>query len=187
MSVASVYTRSAAYYHWMVAAPLIGSVGSVLKAQDIPKEEKDEKMKWMWRHKSLGVLTGLVVAPRLGYRLFNMGKYQIEHLPGHGPIMNMLGQASHIALYGFMTIMPATGIAMGMYGGKGLPFFWTTIPGFENKNGKLAGQNFKIHKLVGTYGKFLIPVHVGAAFGHYFTGAPKIFARINPFRGPPMH
>lgn len=36
--------------------------------------------------------------------------------------------------------MPATGIAMGMYGGKGLPFFWTTIPGFEQKNGKLAGQ-----------------------------------------------
>jgi hypothetical protein len=27
-----------------------------------------------------------------------------------------------------------------MYGGKGVPFFWTTIPGFEQKNGKLAGQ-----------------------------------------------
>ena len=54
--------------------------------------------------------------------------------------MDIASNASHIALYGFMTIMPATGIAMGMYGGKGLPFFWTTIPGFENKNGKLAGQ-----------------------------------------------
>lgn len=39
-----------------------------------PKEEKEEKMKWMWRHKSLGVLTGMVVAPRLAYRLFNIGK-----------------------------------------------------------------------------------------------------------------
>ena len=28
---------------------------------------------------------------------------------------------------------------MGMYSGKGLPFFWTTLPGFE-PNGKLAGQ-----------------------------------------------
>lgn len=148
-------------------------------------------MKWMWRHKSLGVLTGIVVAPRLGYRLFNLAKvscsqliigeetvqvkvensfewenpqeahycskafygfflhlifpfcfqqYKIEHLPGHGPVLNIAASASHLALYGFMTIMPATGIAMGMYGGKGLPFFWTTIPGFEQKNGKLAGQ-----------------------------------------------
>jgi len=29
---------------------------------------------------------------------------------------------------------------MGMYSGKGLPFFWTTLPGFEKPNGKLAGQ-----------------------------------------------
>jgi len=171
----------------MVALPLLGSVGSVLMAMDTPKEQKDEKGKWMWRHKSLGVLTGMVVAPRLGYRLINMGKYNIGHLPGEGPVMALAAKAGHLALYGFMVIMPATGIAMGMYGGKGLPFFWTTIPGFEEKNGKLAGQSFKIHKFVGTYGKFLIPIHGGAAVGHYFTGAPKIFSRINPFRGPPMH
>jgi cytochrome b561 len=54
--------------------------------------------------------------------------------------MALAAKAGHLALYGFMVIMPATGIAMGMYGGKGLPFFWTTIPGFEEKNGKLAGQ-----------------------------------------------
>lgn len=187
MASTAVYTKAASYYHWMVAAPLLGSVASVLIAQEIPKEDKEGKGKWMWRHKSLGVLTGLVVAPRLGYRLMNIGKYQIEHLPGHGPIMGILSNASHLALYGFMVVMPTTGIAMGMFGGKGLPFFWTTIPGFENKNGKLAGQNFKIHKFVGTYGKYLIPVHAGAAVGHYFTGAPKIFSRINPFRGPPKH
>jgi hypothetical protein len=36
--------------------------------------------------------------------------------------------------------MPLTGIGMGLYSGKGLPFFWTTLPGFEKANGKLAGQ-----------------------------------------------
>lgn len=56
--------------------------------------------------------------------------------------MNLAAHAGHLGLYGFMIVMPATGIAMGMYGGKGLPFFWTEIPGFEGekKNGKLAGQ-----------------------------------------------
>ena len=47
--------------HWVVAFPLIGSIGSVLKAQDAPKEDKGT---WMYRHKSLGLLTGIVVAPR---------------------------------------------------------------------------------------------------------------------------
>eukprot|EP00558_Chaetoceros_sp_UNC1202_P006932 CAMPEP_0197238360 /NCGR_PEP_ID=MMETSP1429-20130617/4847_1 /TAXON_ID=49237 /ORGANISM="Chaetoceros sp., Strain UNC1202" /LENGTH=184 /DNA_ID=CAMNT_0042697487 /DNA_START=56 /DNA_END=610 /DNA_ORIENTATION=+ len=182
---AAVYTKAASYYHWMVAAPLIGSIGSVLIAQNTPKEEKEEKGKWMWRHKSLGVLTGIIVLPRFSYRLLNMGKYKIANLPGESPIVAAAGKAGHMFLYGFMTIMPITGIAMGMYGGKGLPFFWTTIPGFEQKNGKLAGQSFKIHKFVGEYGKYLVPIHAGAAFGHAATGQ-KIFARINPFRRP-MH
>jgi len=39
---------------------------------------------------------------------------------------------------------------------------------------------------VGEYGKYLIPIHAGAAVGHASMGQ-KIFARINPFRGPPRH
>jgi len=74
MSLAAAYTKSASYFHWLVAAPLIGSVGTVLKAQSLPKEAKDEKLQLMWIHKSLGVLTGIIVAPRLVYRIANMGK-----------------------------------------------------------------------------------------------------------------
>ena len=33
MSVTQAYTRTASYFHWMTAVPLIGSVGAVLKAQ----------------------------------------------------------------------------------------------------------------------------------------------------------
>jgi cytochrome b561 len=102
------------------------------------------------------------------------------------------GSITHYALYGFMTIMPASGIAMGYYGGKGLPFFFTTIPGVvktdENKKstGEIAKQSFGIHKQLGTYGKFVIPLHVAGAFTHYFRGQ-TIFARINPFGRPPKY
>ena len=44
----------------------------------------------------------------------------------------------HYALYGFMIIMPASGIAMGYYGGKGLPFFTTTLAGAKESNGAIA-------------------------------------------------
>ena len=167
---AAAYTRAASYYHWMVAAPLIGSIGCVLKAQDTPKEQKKEKMNWMWRHKSLGVLTGLVVLPRVGYRLVNAGKYQISKLPGDGPVMSALATAGHYGLYAFMTIMPASGIAMGMYGGKGLPFFWTTIPGFEQKNGKLAGQVCSKTSVV--YSKLSVSPNI---YVHYYSSIEFVF------------
>ena len=95
----------------------------------------------------------------------------------------MAGSLSHTVLYAFMTVMPATGIAMGYYGGKGLPFFTTTIPGAEQVNGDIAKQAFQLHKQVGTYGKYLVPLHAGAATMHFARGQ-KIFTRINPFRVP---
>eukprot|EP00581_Thalassiosira_minuscula_P007551 CAMPEP_0183703770 /NCGR_PEP_ID=MMETSP0737-20130205/1386_1 /TAXON_ID=385413 /ORGANISM="Thalassiosira miniscula, Strain CCMP1093" /LENGTH=181 /DNA_ID=CAMNT_0025930567 /DNA_START=203 /DNA_END=748 /DNA_ORIENTATION=- len=177
-----VYSVAASYYHWLVAAPLMGSVASVLICQQSPKEEKG---KWMWRHKSLGLLTGLVVAPRLGYRLMNAAKYKVGHLPGTGTLEGYAADASHMALYGFMTIMPATGIAMGYFGGKGLPFFVTTIPGAATPNGGIAKQSFSIHKTLGTYGKYLIPLHIGGALKHSVSGT-AIWSRVNPF-GRPMH
>lgn len=185
---AKAYTIAASYYHWMVAAPLMGAVASVLICQQVPKEEKG---KWMWRHKSLGLLTGLIVAPRMGYRLFNAAKYKVGHPAGTGPIEGKLADVSHAALYAFMTIMPASGIAMGYYGGKGLPFFFTTLPGAtrtdDNKanHGAIAKQSFSIHKTLGTYGKFLIPLHIGGAVKHSVAGK-SIWSRVNPF-GRPMH
>jgi len=177
---ALAYTRTAGFFHWLVAFPLIGCIGTVLKAQAAPKEDKG---KWMFRHKSLGLLTGCLVAPRFAYRLLNRSSYNVRHLQGNAEWENTAGTLSHYALYGFMLIMPATGIAMGYYGGKGLPAFYTTIPGAATPNGAIAKQAFSVHKQVGTYGKYLVPLHVGASGWHWARGQ-SIFTRINPFRTP---
>jgi 1,2-dihydroxy-3-keto-5-methylthiopentene dioxygenase len=138
------YTASASYFHWIVAFPLIGTVATVLKAQQVPKEEKGE---WMWRHKSLGLLTGMLVAPRVAYRLLSRDSYHVEKLMGSSSTEHGLAQVTHYMLYGFMIVMPASGVAMGYYGGKGLPFFGTTIPGAlaaddetKKRNGQIAKQ-----------------------------------------------
>lgn len=152
----TTYSMAASYFHWIVALPLLGSVGAVLKAQQAPKEEKGI---WMYRHKSLGLLTGMVVAPRFAYRLLARSSYKVQDLPGTAGIENTLAKLGHFGLYGFMTIMPATGIAMGYYGGKGLPFFYTVIPGMvatdeetKKRNGSIAKNSFNIHKQLGVYG-----------------------------------
>lgn len=93
--------------HWVVAFPLIGSVASVLQAQQAPKEQKGELMR---RHKSLGLLTGMLVFPRVAYRVFSRDKYHLVPLVGNTATENVLGKITHYALYGFMIIMPASGL-----------------------------------------------------------------------------
>merc|ERR1712070_324077 len=128
------YSKLVSQLHWLSAPAMMGCIASVLICQQSPKEEKG---KWMFRHKSLGLLTGLVVAPRLITKLTSKSP---GVLPGSSFIEEAGAKLSHWGLYGFMTIMPATGIAMGYFGGKGLPFFFTTIPGSSDPKGSVAGQ-----------------------------------------------
>jgi cytochrome b561 len=69
-------------------------------------------------------------------------QFRLESLRGSGSVETSLGNAAHYALYGFMGIMPISGIAMGYYGGKGLPFFSTSFAGVvhtdETKKANLA-------------------------------------------------
>jgi superoxide oxidase len=174
----SVYSRAAGALHWLVAIPFIASIGSVLKAQQAPKEEKGL---WMFRHKSMGLLAGMLVAPRFAYRLFSRVSYNVRHLAGNAEWENKAGSIGHLAMYGFMVLMPVSGVLMGWYSGKGLPFFFTTLNGAEKPDGAIAKQAFSIHKTAGTYGKYLVPIHVGAAVQHAARGQ-AIFTRINPFR-----
>jgi cytochrome b561 len=76
-----------------------------------------------------------------------------------------------------------THISCHRHTGKGLPFFYKTIPGAETPNGQIAKNAFNIHKTLGTYGKYLVPLHVSAS-GLHFARGQSIFQRINPFRTP---
>ena len=69
----TTYSLGASWFHWGAALPMIASIGSVLKAQQAPKEEKGM---WMHRHKSMGLLAGMVVAPRMAYRLLSTSAYK---------------------------------------------------------------------------------------------------------------
>ena len=81
----------------------------------------------MHTHKSLGLLTAMIVAPRLVYRVYNRVAYRVEEVQGSSAMETIASKVVHYGLYAFMIIMPASGIAMGYYGGKGLPFFYTTF------------------------------------------------------------
>eukprot|EP00656_Telonema_subtile_P014904 TRINITY_DN17719_c0_g1_i8.p3 TRINITY_DN17719_c0_g1~~TRINITY_DN17719_c0_g1_i8.p3 ORF type:complete len:139 (-),score=44.95 TRINITY_DN17719_c0_g1_i8:124-540(-) len=88
-----VYSKAISVLHWAAAPAMIGCIGCVLKCQQVPKEEKGP---WMFRHKSLGLLTGLVVAPRLITKLMSKSP---GPLPGASFIEELGAKASHYGLY----------------------------------------------------------------------------------------
>lgn len=94
-----------------------------------------------------GLLIACAVVPRIALRL---GSAAPAPLPGSA-LETLAANASHYAQYALMIVMPGTGIAMGYFGGKGLPFFGYAIPGAskENVNGAIAGNAFWVHKQAG--------------------------------------
>ena len=168
-------SRALSTLHWASAPLLIGSIGCVLTAQSA---EKKDKGNWMWRHKSLGLLSFFVFIPRVAVKLSSAAPGMLK---GSSVAEHMVAKVSHFGLYSFMAVMPVTGIAMGLFGGAGLPFFFTKIEAPKSmKNGAVAKQSFWLHKNIGYYGKFIVPLHVSAAGMHAARGH-SIFARINPF------
>ena len=105
----------------------VRSYGSNSVSFDLQQAPKEDKGYWMYTHKSLGLLTAIVVAPRIVYRVYNRVAYKVEEVQGSSAIETIASKVVHYGLYAFMIIMPATGVAMGYYGGKGLPFFYTTF------------------------------------------------------------
>jgi cytochrome b561 len=139
-------------------------------------------MQMMNVHKSTGLLLGGLLVPRLALRLFNKMPAAI---PGSPAWESFTASASHFFLYVFSIGMPASGIAMGYYGGSGLPFFGYKIPGIPKEQRTddtkaIAKNSFMMHKRAGQAFEYLVPLHVAGAAMHFFKGQ-RIFSRINPF------
>ena len=142
-------------------------------------DDKKMKGRYMFWHKSMGLLMGLCFVPRLAIRLTS----KAPKLPEGNALEHGLANISHLTLYGLMAFMPLSGIAMGYFGGKGLPFFFTTIPGAtkEQKNPKIAKNAYKYHKQFGQFFEYVfVPLHIGAVGFHFLRGQ-NILTRINPF------
>lgn len=168
------YSGGLKLFHFATGGSILVCVGLVNLAQ---YQKGKKKMETMYYHKSFGLLAAGLMVPRLFIRLTS----KIPN-PIPGPMWEvMAAHATHIALYGFMIFMPISGIVMGYYGGKGLPFFWTTVPGAEKADGQIAKKAFENHKLIGHYAQYLIPMHVGAVGFHFFIKGRNILPRIFPF------
>ena len=129
----SRYARSLSIVHWTMGLGVLSCFALI----EIKKREPKGSPRigpLMHYHKSIGLLMAPLLLTRVGLRLVT----KIPKPLDAPDWMQVASKISHYGLYGFMIWMPATGIAMGYYGGKGLPFFWTKVPGAEQPNKSVA-------------------------------------------------
>lgn len=118
----------------------------------------------------------MLIVPRLIVRATSVSPIPI---PGAHAIEHIVAKFTHAVMYGFAIFMPASGVAMGYFGGGGLPFFFTKFDAAKEKNPDIAKTAFQWHKQAGQIFEYLIPLHIAGAVGHFARGH-TIFARILP-------
>ena len=101
-------------------------------------------------HKSFGLLAAGLLVPRIAIRLMASKAGKIPAALEGPMVQKALATMNHYVMYFMLIWMPVTGIAMGIFGGKGIPFFdLYTVPGVAKARGDIAKPAFKYHKQVG--------------------------------------
>jgi cytochrome b561 len=135
------------------------------------------KAKLMMIHKSTALLMAATIIPRTFLKCVEKS---LPPLPG-SIIETYAAKISHIGFYGLMIFMPISGISMGYFGGKGLPFYGIyTIPGKNIPNVMIAKNAFYYHKEAGKLFTYLLPIHIGAVGFHTIKGH-NILTRMSIF------
>ena len=167
--------------HWAMAVTVLGGIGAVMAAirQPDTPEGKRKRKEWMRIHTTMGVTTFALLPFRTAWRMVT----PVPKLPDSPTWMKVAAGMTHHALYAFVGTMALTGVTMAYVSGTAVPFLWMEIPSSSMSSTPNAASGhwwFSIHKTVGKYGKYLVPLHIGGVVAHLSMGQ-RVLAKMNPF------
>lgn len=172
----SNYSKPAVFFHWLVFLMMSGSLIMGFYMGDLPKGP--EKLQFISWHKWAGVTLFMVVLMRLTWRLLN----KPPALPSSMPVWQVkAANASHLALYLLMLIMPLSGWLMSS--AKGYTTVWfgvLPLPDLIGKNPDLGKTLAEVHEILAYLIIGLVGVHAAAAIKHHFVDRDDVLARMLP-------
>jgi cytochrome b561 len=173
------YDKIAIILHWLIATSFITMLvsGLVMANLDIPRSLKFSIYQW---HKSLGLLTLILVIIRIAWRL--------THTPPKLPNSinkreQKLAKFGHLSLYFWMLILPLSGWIMVSSSIYGLPtiifgwFEWPHLP-YLSANKNINNISNNIHITFAFSLIALILVHIAAVLKHYLKEQENLLKRI---------
>lgn len=173
------YTGAAIALHWLVALLLLGQFAFGLTLEDIARGTPARGY-YVNLHKSIGVLIGLLILLRLGWRL----THSAPPLPDSTPNwQRRAARFSHFALYLCMLALPLSGYLASNFSKHGIKFFnlarWAPWGPDDKAVYALFNQ---IHHLAAALLALLVAVHVLAVAKHMLIERDGLLLRMWPRR-----
>jgi len=172
------YSNIAIVLHWVIAALVVTLVALGFYMTGLPRNTPDRAY-FVNLHKSLGVLTLVLVVVRAGWRL----SHKPPPLPASTPAWQQGGAAlSHGLLYAVMLLQPVTGYLMSSFGKFGVRFFGVPLPVAGWPDPLLRGWFANAHRAIAFVLISLVAIHVMAAAGHGLLARDGVLQRMLPRR-----
>lgn len=173
------YTRTAMLLHWLVALLLLGQFAFGWYLQEIPRGVPARGY-FVNLHKSTGLLIGLLILVRLGWRLTHTPPPLPDAIPRW---QQQAASASHYLLYVLMLVMPISGYVASNFSRFGVNFFNTFKLAPWGIDSKPVYAFFNQTHIVSSWLLLaLVLVHVLAALKHGLIDRDSVFSRMLPKR-----
>lgn len=177
------YGRVAMLLHWLVGAAVIGMLILGYFMVDIPKGTPDRG--WYFNlHKSIGVLAGLLVLFRVGWRLTHPAPPLPARMPGWEAAA---ARWSHRLLYVCLVLQPLTGYLASSFNKYGIKVFGLPLPQWAWEDKGLRELFAGLHAANGMLLTALIALHAAAALKHLLLDRDGVFQRMLPSVFAPGH
>jgi cytochrome b561 len=143
---------------------------------DVPRGTP-ERAFYLNLHKSLGILTGLLILVRIGWRL----THPPPPMPASMPAWEIrAARWNHRVLYLCMIVQVATGYISSSFNKFGIKFFGLPLPSWGWEDKALRELFAGIHHVFAVIFIIAITLHVLAAFKHLLLDRDKVFQRMLP-------
>ncbi len=170
------YSTALVAVHWFMALLMVAVFASIeLRVLFAKGTEMRDFMKALHFMLGMGVL--LMVVLRLAAR-WNSPKPVETAASSAQTWAHRMATMGHLALYGFMLLMPLAGWLALSAAGKPIPFFGLELPALMGPNKAFAHDIKELHEVVGQLGYWLIGVHVAAALGHHYVIKDGLMSRM---------
>jgi cytochrome b561 len=172
------YTRTAVVLHWLIALLILGQIGFGWYLEGIPRGVPLRSIV-VNLHKSTGLLLGLLILVRVGWRV----GHPAPPLPGSVPAWERVAaSANHVGLYACMVLMPTAGYLASNFSRWGVSFFNSVkLPPWGPDDKMIYAVLNTTHVVTSYVFVALIAVHILAALRH-LAMRDGIFPRMWPGR-----
>jgi cytochrome b561 len=174
------YTSTAIALHWLIALLLLGQFAFGLLLGDIPRGTP-ERGYYVNLHKSTGVLIGILIVLRIGWRLTHQPPPLTDSTPAW---QRRAARFSHFALYLCMLVLPLSGYLASNFSKHGIKFFNTVRWAPWGPDDKLlyAVLN-QTHRLAALLLALMVALHLLAVAKHMLIDHDGLLLRMWPRRG----